>query len=436
VAKTFYSNSRYRFDFDLSFQDRDTYTYADSTVTYFTNFNFEIYDIIKDNTLETEVSWKATENQEVTSGFQIKNIDFDLGMVFKIIDQDTSITYTPLSLKNNTREVSFFLQDKWDASDKLKIQAGLRATDYNLHDNIYLDPRLALKWNYSDNVALKLNWGHYHQFLTTANGQDENLRLVELWLGIPEDKQASFSQHIIAGAEYMAPNNIFYRLEVYQKDFDNLLTLKQDNPTTVDEDEPEATPFNEFWDTDAESRGIELLIKKSSGRLNGWVGYTYAETEYYTPPSGWHPPNFDRTHTLNIVGNIELTTDLEISSALTRSTGNPYTKILGRAYSWEQNLRSDTYWIPYDTYIVGEKNTERYDGYFRVDIGITRKGGNLFGLEYDTYWQIMNLTRHLNTLSYTYRTKTDPLTGNQLGVERRPIPMFPLILTFGIKFEF
>ena len=27
-------------------------------------------------------------------------------------------------------------------------------------------------------------------------------------------------------------------------------------------------------------------------------------------------------------------------------------------------------------------------------------------------------------------------TGNQVGVERRPLPMFPLILTFGIKFEF
>ena len=99
-------------------------------------------------------------------------------------------------------------------------------------------------------------------------------------------------------------------------------------------------------------------------------------------------------------------------------------------------MNSNTYWIPYDTYIVGEKNTERYDGYFRVDIGMTRKGGNLFGLEYDTFWQIMNLTRHLNTLSYAYRTKSDPLTGNQLGVERQPVPMFPLIFTFGIKFEF
>ena len=32
--------------------------------------------------------------------------------------------------------------------------------------------------------------------------------------------------------------------------------------------------------------------------------------------------------------------------------------------------------------------------------------------------------------------KRDIETGNQVGVERRPLPMFPLILTFGIKFEF
>ena len=205
---------------------------------------------------------------------------------------------------------------------------------------------------------------------------------------------------------------------------------------TVEGDNTDSSPLNDFWETQGSSRGAEFLVKKSTGRFNGWVGYTYAETEYYTEPNGWHHPNFDRAHTLNVVGNFELTPDLEISSAVTRSSGNPYTKILGRIYDWEQNLNSRTYWYPIDSYIVGEKNTERYDDYFRVDVGMIRKGGNLFGLEYDTFWQIMNLTRHLNTLSYTYRTKTDPLTGNQLGVERRPIPMFPLILTFGIKFEF
>ena len=435
VAKTFFSHSRYRFDFELSAQDRNTYTYTDSTIELFSDVTFRAFDIIKDNTIETALTWQAAQDHTVTGGFQVKDVNFDLGLDISIATQDTSIDFSLLSLVNNTREIALFAQDKWDFSEKLKLQFGLRSTHYNLHNNIYFDPRLSMKYHYSKDIAFKLNWGLYHQFLTTANNQDENLRLVELWLGIPKDKPASVAQHIISGLEHMSPKNIFYRLEVYHKDFDNLLTLKQENTNTVEGAESDSTT-NEFWDTKGNSHGIELLIKKSSGKLNGWVGYTYARTKYYTDPSRWHYPNFDRTHTLNIVGNIELSQDLEFSAGLTRSSGNPYTKILGRLYEWEQDLYSNMVWYPYDSYIVGEKNTERYDDYFRVDIGLTRKGGNIFGQEYDTYWQIMNLTQNLNILQYTYDTNTDPLTGDQLGVRRRPVPMFPLIFTFGIKFEF
>ena len=435
IAKTFLSSSRYRFDFDLSFSEKDTYTYSDSTAINYANFNWNIYDMIKDRTLETEVQYKLSKNHDLTGGIQLRNIDFDLGIKYNLATQDTSFTWNPLALRNRTQETSVFAQDRWEVSEKLKIRSGLRLTDYNLHNKIYLDPRLGIKYHFSDNIALKANWGLYHQFLTTANNQDENLRLVELWLGIPKDKLASISEHLINGVEYMSPKNIFYRVEFYRKTFENLLTLKQDNANEFEGVSQDST-INEFWDTRGNSRGIELLIKKSSGRFNGWVGYTFSETQYYTDPSGWHNPNFDRTHTLNIVGNFEINTDLELSAALTQSSGNPYTKILGRVYDWEQSLYNNSYWYPIDSYLVGEKNTERYDDYFRIDVGMTRKGGNLFGLEYDTYWQLMNLTRHVNILSYRYRTKTDLLTGNQVGVQRQPIPMFPLIFTFGVKFEF
>ncbi len=435
VAKTFLSNSRYRFDFDLSFQNRDLYTYSDSSIVNYTNFNWNIYDIIKDQTIESEIQYKYSNDHEITGGFQIKNIKFDLGIKYDLVTQDTSFSWNPLSLKNTTQEISFFLQDRWEFSEKIKIRSGLRLTDYNLHSKVYVDPRFGIKYHFSDDIALKVNWGLYHQFLTTANNQDENLRLVELWLGIPKEKPASIAEHIIGGVEYMSRHNIFYRIELYQKTFENLLTLKQDNTNEYEGASQDST-MNEFWDTKGNSNGIELLIKKSSGKFNGWIGYTLSETKYFTEPSGWHNPNFDRTHTVNIVGNYELTSDLELSAALTQSSGNPYTKILGRVYDWEQSLYNNSYWYPRDSYLVGEKNTERYDDYFRFDVGMTRKGGNLFGLEYDTYWQVMNLTRHVNILSYRYRTKTDPLTGNQLGVQRQPIPMFPLIFTFGVKFEF
>ena len=93
-------------------------------------------------------------------------------------------------------------------------------------------------------------------------------------------------------------------------------------------------------------------------------------------------------------------------------------------------------WYPYDKYLVGQKNSVRYNDYFRLDIGLTRKGGNLFGVEYDTNIQIMNLTRHFNVLTYRYRINRDLISGDQLGVQRQAISMFPLIVTLGVKFVF
>ena len=117
IAKTFISSSRYRFNFNLGFNQRDTYTYSDSTVVVFQNIDYSIFDIINDNTIETEVTWKAAENHEVTGGFQVKDVDYDLGINISLETQDSTFSFMPLSLKNNTREVSIFLQDTaWSPS--------------------------------------------------------------------------------------------------------------------------------------------------------------------------------------------------------------------------------------------------------------------------------------------------------------------------------
>ena len=62
----------------------------------------------------------------------------------------------------------------------------------------------------------------------------------------------------------MSSNNIFNRVELYQKQFDNLLTLKQENQNTVEGASNDST-INEVWDTKGNSWGLEFLLKKSSG---------------------------------------------------------------------------------------------------------------------------------------------------------------------------
>ena len=63
VTKTFISNSRYRFDFDLGFFSRDTYTYTDSVTSIFTDVNWRLYDIINDNSVDYPDFAKKVSNR-------------------------------------------------------------------------------------------------------------------------------------------------------------------------------------------------------------------------------------------------------------------------------------------------------------------------------------------------------------------------------------
>ena len=448
VAKTFLSSSRYRYDFDFYFDTKETYIDNDSTFQNNLAFDVVYKDIIKDRTLETEIIWKANDKHTVTSGFQIKNINFELVNKFIITTLDTTFTEKPLDMRNKTREVAAYIQDKWSVTNNLKLQGGLRLAHYNLHDTLYVEPRIGMKYNFSSDMSFKINWGRYHQFLITANDPDENFRLIDLWLGVPEDKPASVSDHTILGFEYFSPDDILFRVETYYKDFDNLLSLKQEDVYTENEDDVQTTTMNEFWDTDAYAYGLELLAKKTSGKIKGWIGYTYAKTFNYTPPNGWYAPNHDRTHTLNIVSTIELpkwvSDNLEMSASLTASSGNPYTPIKGRSYDWNQELNGardedqaiNLEWKLSNKYLVDEKNSDRYPPYFRFDLGLTRKNRRLFKWKYDSYFQIINITNHKNALSYTYRTNTDQSVGNRGVVERAAINTFPFMIFTGVQFEF
>ena len=463
ISKTFIANSRFRFDFGLYFGNE--YTYND-TLSYngqeninilsnISNFGINFYDIIKDQTIESEFIWIKNNKHTLTGGYQYKDVEFSLGMEFdryssqSILEYnqqndsffDTTIVqdtiFTPLDMQNSTRELSLFLQDEWKVSQLLSIQAGIRATNYSLHDSTYLEPRVGIKYWLSNDLSLKFNYGKFHQFLTIANSPDENFRIIDFWLGIPENKSASISEHTIVGLEYFSNNNILYRVEGYYKDFDNLLTLKEANFfSNSDGTVQTSSPFNEFWDTDAYSYGLELLIKKSSGDISGWIGYTYANAFYYLPEYEWHSPIFDRTHTINVVANFNALSKIKLSSSLSYSSGNPYTPLYGQYYEWWLNNGVNVNEDQSIAFLYGEKNSRRYDPYFRIDLGLTTKNLKIFGVNTEYYLQIINLTNHKNIFQYFYRQKTNIDTGNRIGVERFPITMFPFMPFIGVKFEF
>ena len=436
VAKTFVANSRYRFHFDLGFSNEGTWTSGLETGSYKDEFSFDFYDLLNDNTVELELSWHGLDNHQIMGGIQFKRVKYDLGMEFRYSSLDTTLYLKPLEMVDTTREVSIFLQDKWELTPRLSMQFGARISDYSLHKNMYIDPRFGLKYFLSQDLSLKISLGRFHQFLTIVNLEDESWQIVDFWLGLPEDRPATWADHTILGLEYLSGNNWLFRSETYYKHFENLITLKQGELFQEDENQLQFTPFNEFYNTRAYAYGLELLAKKTAGKIRGWIGYTYAETNRHIKKHGWYQPKYDRTHTLNIVGDLELTRDVHFSTSLQASSGQPFTPPIGRYEQWvAYHGAYGTNWGNNPGFLVEEKNSARLSPYFRLDVGF-KQDATFFGWPYQRFFQLVNATNHINPLTHQYRNKTNRLTGETLGLERAEVPMFPFFFTIGLRIEF
>ena len=445
ISRTFVANSRFRFAVNFDYSD-DSYSSSIYDTSFSSSaFEFDLFDRINDNSVESSLTWLANDNHNVLAGFQRKEVLFNLGMIISVEDMYNGITETFLDtlmwMKSKPAETAVYLQDQWQVNPLLSLQTGLRVASYSLHDTTYFEPRLGLKYFLSEKISLKASIGRYHQFLTVANPPDENLRFLDIWFGIPEDRPAPLSDHYIMGIEYLSDSDILIRTEAYHKTFDNLLTLKPTDLIAVDEEgQIRIDPFNEFWETDAYAQGLEILIKKLSGRVRGWAGYTYAQTRRKYEGQDWYYPKFDRTHTLNVVADWALKKDLHFSTALTYSSGNPYTAVIGRTQTWsEDSWDVNDYWYDRENVLYGEKHGHRYPGYFRLDVSLKKRKPFFHGHR-EWYFQILNVTNHLNIFSYAYRQheEYDYRTGQRTneGVQRFGIPMFPFFPTFGVKFEF
>ena len=445
IARTFVANSRFRFAVNFDYSD-ESYSRSIYDTSYSSSaFEFDLFDRINDNSIESSLTWLANDKHNVLAGFQRKDVSFNLGMIIGVHEMYNGVTEafldTLMWMESKPAETAVYIQDQWQVSPLLSLQSGLRVAGYSLHDTTYFEPRLGLKYFLSEKISLKASIGRYHQFLTVANPPDENLRFLDIWFGIPEDRPAPLSDHYIMGIEYLSDSDILIRTEAYHKTFDNLLTLKPTDLIAVDEEgQIRIDPFNEFWETDAYAQGLEVLVKKLSGRVRGWAGYTYAQTKRKYEGQDWYYPKYDRAHTLNVVADWALKEGLHFSTALTYSSGNPYTAVIGRTQTWaEDSWDINDYWYDKENVLYGEKHGHRYPGYFRLDVSFKKRKPFLRGHR-EWYFQILNVTNHLNVFSYAYRhhEEFDNRTGERTneGVQRLGIPMFPFFPTFGVKFEF
>jgi len=333
------------------------------------------------------------------------------------------------NIKQRPNVLSAFVQDKWKVNSLLTFQLGFRASKYELHDKIYFDPRFGFKYMLSENLSLKGNWGIFNQFLFTINDEDQILRIVDFWQPVPKEFDAINNQHFIGGIEKWFDQGFTGSIEAYYKPYKNVISNNPNNDPAIENDE--------FISGKGRVWGVELLLKKTVGRMTGWIGYSYSSIERRFDYNGdgtinrtrnemseIYTPKYSKPHSFNLATNFRANKKNQFSLSLMVSSGQPYTPVVGKVYDGGGSL-DDPYGGLINIY--GEKNSSRYPLYIRGDIGWIRTI-SLFGVKGKFKAQVINFSNHYNVLMYIWDHDESPS-------KVYSISMFPMIGSLGVEFE-
>lgn len=321
-----------------------------------------------------QASYTPNEKHQIVMGAEAVRYRVDPGLVsFDQTNEDGVGLGFNFDLDDEfAAEYAVFIGDEYQVNEKLSLQYGLRYSYYqylgpktqysygepgleyqrpsrpeDITDSTRYsrgevvkhygnwEPRLAINYVLNEKSSIKLSYQRMAQYIqlasnTTAAAPQDVWKLADTYL-----KPALADQIAVGYFRNFYDNSYEFSSELYYKHSQNLLEYKNG-----------AQLFgNPDMETDlvqgrGRAYGMELQLKKKTGRLSGFIAYTlgkseiqvegYTEGNYVEMQGGinqgaWYPSNWDKRHELSLATNYTINEKWDLGGTFVYSTGRPTT---------------------------------------------------------------------------------------------------------------
>jgi hypothetical protein len=344
-------------------------------------------------------------------------------------------------------ETAAYLSDEWKASDKLTLLFGLRMNgmfvmgpgtfkSYQadgmvstintigsgklLKSYINPEPRFSASYLLNEKESVKFSYGRNTQNIHLLSNSTSSTP-TDVYVMSSNNIKPEIADQLSAGYYRNFSNDDYeFSTEAYYKWMQNQIDYKDGAQLLVNSEVESLLTYGT-----GRAYGVELLLKKKSGRFNGWIGYTLSRTEKKFDAinnGSYYPARQDRTHDLSLVGIYKLNKRWSFSSAFIYGTGNAVTYPTGK-----YTLNSLT------MYSYSERNGYRLPATHRLDIGATLEGKAHKSFHSSWTFSVYNVYGYQNPYAITFRdSKTVPNTTEAVRTSLFPIPI-PSV-TWNFKF--
>ncbi|AZA76146.1 TonB-dependent receptor [Chryseobacterium sp. G0186] len=357
------------------------YSNYDYKISLTSNDNtFGLNSKIQDWNLKQDFTWFAGNKHSVRFGLQ---------SIYHTITPSSASGTSVSSFPRNPRkswENALYINDDFKATEKLTINYGARLSmfsvlggdTFNTYNQgvltnieylekgkvgktyVNIEPRITANYRINEVSSVKGGYSRNTQNLHLLSNSNSG-NPTDQWIGSSYTVKPEIADQVSLGySRNFNNNNYELNAEIYYKSMLNQIDFKNGAQITFD---TAADVESELLFGKGRAYGLELIAKKKSGKLTGWISYTLSKTERKINginDNEWYNARMDKTHDLSIVATYQLNPKWSFSGLFLYSTGNAVTFPTGK-----YQLNGQT------VFQYSNRNADRMPAYHRMDISAT-----------------------------------------------------------------
>jgi hypothetical protein len=399
---------------------------------------------IQDINLKQDFDYFISNNSKVKYGANVIRHTVSPG---RVEAEETSNIKSTVVENKNAWESAAYASHELAIGNKVNIAYGIRLTNFtttgpgtfytydaegnkNGSDSFSKSQTVASYWNVEPRLSLSYQLSGSKSVKASYNRNVQNLHLLsnsvassptDLWLPSSNNVKPEIADQFSVGYFQNFRNNQYeLSIETYYKALQNQIDYRNGASLEANDNIESELLYGK-----GRAYGIELLIKKKFGRLNGWVGYTLSKTERKI--NGINNGNYfnarqDRTHDLSVVGIYKVNDRWSLSSTFVYSTGNAVTFPGGKYKVNNQTV-----------FFYTERNGYRMPAYHRLDFAATFEGKRNQGRKYQSSWTFGLYNVYGRENAYIIQFKDDPSDPSKTIAEQVSLFKFIPSVTWNFK---
>jgi hypothetical protein len=415
---------------------------------------------IKNYNIKYDLKNYASDRFKLNYGLNAIYYDFNPGII-KPSDSNSGINFSQLD-KKYAFEPALYINADQELSSAISISYGLRyslfyrlgQSDLNVYANNnpvvfnpelqiyekaspigkttfdknevmkrynYLEPRFSAAYQLNDKQSIKASYNRMVQYLQLVSNTSSPTPL-DVWTPSDSFIKPQIADQVALGYFTNFKNDLYsLEVETYYKKVQNRIDYI-DGADLIANNALEQVILN----GQMRSYGLEIMVKKNEGRLNGWISYTLSRSEQQTPGrtiletginnGQWYNSAYDKLHNLAVTSSYLLNEKWSFGANFALQSGQPVTYPNGQYQYLGITIPS-----------YGLRNKDRLPTYHHLDISATltpRKNNNR-NWKGEWVFSIYNLYNRKNAAAINFRQNSD--TGNNEAVKTSIFGMVPAV---------